>query len=156
VQLVHACFTLCWSGSSEVHVVIAECHNTVLCSFDPSSPRITAHDIHEWIIAVLRIPEHKVQMIQIGDIKRHVYIKLADTESVTALLRDTEDQAKYKYPPGELSIVNIAQAGLGTKRIRIANVPPDVSNGTLWATLAPYSKIVDIQTSGGLKLIDIS
>jgi hypothetical protein len=41
--------------------------------------------------------------------------------------------------------VNITLAGLGTKRVRIANLPPDVSNDTLRATLAPYGKIVDIQ-----------
>jgi hypothetical protein len=123
---------------------MAERHNTV-CFFDLSSPRITAYDIHEWIFAVLRIPEHTAKMIQIDGIKRHVYIKLADTESVLALLRDTAGQAQYKYPSGELSIVNITLAGLGTKRVRIANLAPEVSNDTPRATLAPYGKIVDIQ-----------
>jgi hypothetical protein len=41
--------------------------------------------------------------------------------------------------------VNITVAGLGTKRVRIANQPPEVSNDTLRATLAPYDKIVGIQ-----------
>jgi len=59
-----------------------------------SSPRITAYDIHEWLFAVLLIPEHTVQMIEIDCIKRHVYIKLADTESELALLRDTAVQAE--------------------------------------------------------------
>ena len=45
---------------------MAERHNIVVCSFDPSSPRITAHDIHEWIQATLRLPEQKVTMIQRG------------------------------------------------------------------------------------------
>ena len=36
-------------------------------------------------------------------------------------------------------------ASLGTKRIRIANLPQEVSNETLRATLAPFGKIVDIQ-----------
>jgi hypothetical protein len=124
---------------------MAERHNTVVCSFDLSSPRITAYDIHEWIFTVLRIPEHTVKLIQIDGINRHVYIKLADTELVLALLQDTAGQAAYKYPSGELSIVNITLAGLGTKRIRITNLPPEVSNDTLRATLAPYGKIVDIQ-----------
>jgi hypothetical protein len=124
---------------------MAERHNTVVCSFDLSNPRITAYDIHEWIFAVLRIPEHTVKLIQIDGIKRHVYIKLADIESVLALLRDTAGQAEYKYPSDELSVVNITVAGLGTKRVRIANLSPEVSNDTLPATLAPYAKIVDIQ-----------
>jgi hypothetical protein len=53
---------------------MAERHNTVVCSFDISSPPITTYDIHEWIYASLRIPEQNVQMIQIDGIKRQVYI----------------------------------------------------------------------------------
>ena len=119
--------------------------HTVVCSFDLASPRITAHDIHKWIFAVLRITEHSVQMIQIDGIKRHVYIKLADADSVHAVLQDTAGQAQYKYPTGEVSIVHIALAGLGTKRIRVANLPPEASNDTLKAALAPYGKIMNIQ-----------
>jgi hypothetical protein len=134
---------------------MAERHNTVVCSFDLSSPRITSYDIHEWIFAVLRIPEHTIKMIQVDGIKRQVYIKLADTESVLALLRDTAGQAEYKYPSGDLSIVNTALAGLGTKRIRIANLPPEVSNDTLRATLAPYGKIWIFRTSDGREHTDM-
>jgi len=123
---------------------MAERHNKMVCSFDPSGPRITAYDIHERIFAVLRFPKNKVQMIQIDGIKRHVYIKLVDSKCVFPLLRNTGGQAEYKYPPGELSIVNIALTGLSTKRIRIANLPPE-ANDTFWATLAPYGKIMDIQ-----------
>jgi hypothetical protein len=124
---------------------MAERHNTVVCAFDPTSPRITAHDIHEWIFAVLQIPEHSVHMIQIDGIKRHVYIKLEDQDTVQALLRDTAGQAEYKHPTGEMSIVQIALAGLGTKRIRVANLPPEASNESLKAALAPYGKIMNIQ-----------
>ena len=124
---------------------MVERYNTVVYSFDLASPRITANDIHEWIFAVLRIPEHSVQMIQIDGINRHVYIKLADADSVYALLRDTAGQAEYKYPTGDMSIVHIALAGNGTKRIRVANLPSEASNDTLKAALAPYGKIMDIQ-----------
>ena len=72
---------------------MAERHNTVVCTFDPSSPRIMAHDIHEWIYATLRLPEQKVTMIQIDGIKRQVFIKLLDNESVHALLSETGVQA---------------------------------------------------------------
>jgi hypothetical protein len=51
---------------------MAERHNTVVCSFDLANPWITAHDIHEWIFAVLQNPEHSVQMIQIDGIKRRM------------------------------------------------------------------------------------
>jgi len=57
---------------------MAERHNKIVCTFDTTSPRITACDIHEWIHQVLRIPEHTVSMIQTDGTKRHVYIKLID------------------------------------------------------------------------------
>jgi hypothetical protein len=104
---------------------MAERHNTVVCTFDPTSPRITAFDIREWIHEALRIPEHTVSMIQIDGIKRQVYIKLIDKECVLSLLRSTNGQAEYKHHTGELSIVNIAVVGMGTKRVRIANLPPE-------------------------------
>jgi hypothetical protein len=53
---------------------LAERRNLV-CSFDPSIPRITPYVIREWTFASLRVPEHKVTMIQIDDIMRVVYIK---------------------------------------------------------------------------------
>jgi hypothetical protein len=74
---------------------MAERQNTIVCSFDPASPRITAYDIHEWIHDTLRIPEKIVNMNQIDGPKRQVYIKLAYQEYVQALIRDTRGIAEY-------------------------------------------------------------
>jgi len=41
---------------------------------------------------------------------------------VHALLRDTSGRAEYKYPNGELSIVDVDMSGLGTTRTRVANL----------------------------------
>jgi hypothetical protein len=60
-------------------------NNSVLFNFDPASPRITAHEIHEWLHAERRIQEQKVQMIQIDGIKRQVYVKLTDKEYMLSL-----------------------------------------------------------------------
>jgi len=124
---------------------MAERHNTLVCSFDPASPRITAYDIHEWIYVSLRLPERKVALIQLDDIKRQVYMKMVDGDCVLAILRDTGGQAEYKYRKGELSIVSLAMAGMGTNRIRVANLPPEVPNETLQETLAQFEKVLDVQ-----------
>ena len=42
--------------------------NTIVFRLDLASPRITAHDIHEWLHEETRIQEQKVQMIQIDGI----------------------------------------------------------------------------------------
>jgi hypothetical protein len=54
--------------------------NTIVFTFDPASPRITAHDIHEWLHAEIRIQEQRVQMIQTDGIKRQVYVNLTDKD----------------------------------------------------------------------------
>jgi hypothetical protein len=116
---------------------MTERQNTVVCSFDLSSPKITAYEIHDWILAAMRIPEHKILIIQIDGIKRQVYIKLTDNDCALALLRRTGGQAEYTYSTGELSMVHIAMAGMGTKRKRVEGLPQEVSNETLSASLDP-------------------
>jgi hypothetical protein len=117
-------------------------HNTVVCSFDPSSPRITEYEIHEWIHAAFWVQESKVRMIPNGGIKRDNFIKFVDKEYVNALFRDMPGRAEYKYPNRERSIVNIEVAGMGTKHTRVANLPPEVSM-TLYESLASFGKVLN-------------
>ena len=76
--------------------------NTLVCSFDPASPRINAWDIHEWIHEALQIPEQDVQLIQIDGTRRQVFIKLPTSEHVIKIVRDTNGCVEYKYPSGEI------------------------------------------------------
>jgi len=101
--------------------MMAERLNTIVCTFDPASPKITAFDIHEWIHNTLRIPEQNVTMIQIDGNKRQVFIKLSNNDCVQSMLKDTNGEEKYKHQGGEVSTVGIAVAGLGMKRVMVAN-----------------------------------
>jgi hypothetical protein len=83
-------------------------------------------------------------MIQIDGIKRQVFIKFVDKESVHAMLRDTAGMAEYKYPNGEIFGVTIDIAEMGTKRVRVANLPPEVPNDTLMEYLAPFGKVLNL------------
>jgi len=123
---------------------MAERLNTIVCAFDSTSPRITAYDIHEWIQQVLRIPKQTVSTIQIDGIKRQVYIKLIDNANVQDLLRETNGQAEYKHHNGVLSIVNIAVAGMGTKHVRIANLPPEVKEHAIRTALTPSGTVLTV------------
>jgi hypothetical protein len=75
---------------------MAERQYTVVCTFEPASPKITTYDIRECIHDTLRIPEKTVDMIQIDGPKRKVYIKMTDPQCVQVLLRDTCGQAEYR------------------------------------------------------------
>jgi len=96
---------------------MAERLNTIVCTFELASLKINAFEIHEWIHHTLRIPEQDVTMIQVDGIRRQVFIKLVNNDSVQKILKDTNGEAKYKHHSGEVSTVGIAVAGLGTKRV---------------------------------------
>jgi len=89
---------------------IAERRNTVVCTFDPITPKVTAYDIQEWIHDILWNPEKAVNMMQIDGLKQQVHIKLAYTQGVNAVLRDMCGQAEYGYSNEEMSTVIIAMA----------------------------------------------
>jgi len=83
-------------------------------------------------------------MIQIDGTKRQVYIKLIDNVYVQALLKETNRQAEYKHHNGVLLIVNIAMAGMGTKRVRIANLPPEVKEHAIRIALTPFGAVLTV------------
>jgi hypothetical protein len=64
-------------------------------------------------------------MIQIYGTKRHVYLKFMDDIFVQNLLQTTKGNAEYKHVTGEITIVRIQPAGVGMRRIRIDNLPPE-------------------------------
>ena len=79
--------------------------NTILCIFDPRSPRISAFDIHERIHDKLRLVEADVRMIQVDGPRRLVYIKFTNEDRVKAVLQDSHGQLEYMHYNGEISQV---------------------------------------------------
>jgi len=49
--------------------------NTLVCIFDPSSPTISAYNIHDCIHEALRLMEEDIQVIQVDGPRRRVFIK---------------------------------------------------------------------------------
>jgi len=100
--------------------------NTIVCGFDPRSPRVNAFRIHEWIYENLHIAEENIRMIQIDGTRRRVYIKFTDEECMNTILQNTEGQLEFRHDNGEISKVFIEIAGRETKKISIASLPPEV------------------------------
>jgi len=122
-----------------------ERQNTLVCTFDPQSPRISVYEIHEWIHERLDVAEATVLMIQIDGPKRQVFVHFVDLQYVHNVLQTTRGQSGYKHPNGEISPARIEMAGMGTKRVRIVNLPPEIDGRTVRAGLAHYGQIRDIQ-----------
>jgi hypothetical protein len=77
---------------------MGERRNTIVCTFDPGSTRTSALEIHEWIHAVLRIPEQKVNMIQTDGTKLQMYIKMTDIEGVQDVIQGRADKPNINIP----------------------------------------------------------
>ena len=57
----------------------------------------------------------------------------------------SEGKVEYRHTNGEILVVRISTAGMWARRIWIANLPPEVSDGVLQAVLSRYGEERDIQ-----------
>jgi len=83
-----------------------ERQNTIGCAFDPSIPRITAHQIHDWIYESLRLTESDIRMIQIDVPRRRVYMKFHSSDRPYSVLQATEGCVEFFHDNGGLSFVH--------------------------------------------------
>jgi len=84
-------------------------------------------------------------MIQIDVIKRQVYVKLTDKDYKFSIINSTRGHGENKHHTREIFPVEIAVAGMGYKKIRVTNLPPEVLDDTLRATLAPFGQVLNIK-----------
>ena len=123
---------------------MGERQNTIVCAFDMKSPRISAYKIHEWIYANLKLEDDDVLLVQIDGPQRHVYIKLRESDRLRQVLHMKGGQVEYRHN-GEILKVRVETAGLGTRRVRIANLPPEVPEEVIRTMMARYGEVKDVQ-----------
>jgi hypothetical protein len=115
-----------------------EPRNTLVCCFDPASPRLTAFDIHEWFHSQLQVSKHSISMILIDGIRRQVYIRFIALSFVRDILRATNGENVYKPETGEISPVRLLVAGMESKRVRLAILPPEVPSSNIRAAISQF------------------
>jgi len=84
-------------------------------------------------------------MIQIDGMKRHVFMKLVNDTYIQNILLCMNGSVEYSHTTGEISIVRLEVAGMGMRRIRLANLPPEVTESNIRAALASYGDTVSIK-----------
>jgi hypothetical protein len=85
--------------------------------------------------------KYVVAMMQIDGSKRQVYIKLREYQRMCDILVLTHGEGEFRHSSGELSKVRIEAAGLGTKRVRLANIPPEVPDNVIKMVLERYGEV---------------
>ena len=83
-------------------------------------------------------------MLQVDGPRKRVYIKVVSQEVMLEILNKSKGSVEFKHVSGEISRVKIEIAGLGTRKIRIANLAPEMSNAIVGAALPPYGVIQSI------------
>ena len=129
---------------SETLSNMGERQNTTLCAFDLKSPRVSAYEIHEWIYEQLKLEDNEVLMVQIDSSQRHVYTKLCDSNRLQ-VLHLTGGQAEYRHINGEISMVRVETAGLGTRRFRIANLTPEMPEEVIRTIMTRFGEVKYVQ-----------
>jgi cellulase/cellobiase CelA1 len=71
-------------------------------------------------------------------------MKFTEHRLVTEILQSTNGTSEYKHGSGEISQVRLEAAGMGTRRVRITNLPPEMSSSTIRTALTPYGAIQSI------------
>jgi hypothetical protein len=79
-------------------------------------------------------------MIQIDGHRCKVYIKFSSTTRMQQVLKETQGGLEYQHDNDEISQIRIELAGMGLKKVRIANLPPEVPDRTVRDTLAQYEE----------------
>jgi hypothetical protein len=84
-------------------------------------------------------------MIQIDGPRRRVYIKFTDEECMNKILQNTKGQLVFRHDNGEFSKVFIEIVGMGTKKIRIASLPPEIKENVIRACMSRYGEVKSIR-----------
>jgi hypothetical protein len=84
-------------------------------------------------------------MIQIYRVRRQLYITFSDITYVHDILSATNGETIYKHATGEISPVRLLIAGMGQKRVRQANLPPEIPHSNIRAAMTQFENVHDIK-----------
>jgi len=86
-----------------------------------------------------------VLLIQIDGTRRQIFIKFTDFSSLQDMLTKTNGPTVYKQESGEICTVRIEIAGMVTRRVGLANLPPQLSYNTIRTALDQYGEVQSIK-----------
>lgn len=118
--------------------------NTIKCTFQREHQKPLAAEIHDWIKSTLKVNETDIDAIQLDGAKASVFIKFTDNVKYESFIKSHLGEQRFEHRDGTVSTVNIAEAELGYKIIRVLNLPLEVTNQTITSHLSKYGKVINI------------
>jgi hypothetical protein len=131
--------------ATAVVLTMCESRKTLVCYFNPANHLISTFEIREWVYSQLEVTKYSVLMIQKDGTRRHVFIKLTASTFVRDILHTKNGTIEYKHTTGKISPVRLEIVGMYTRRIHLANLPPELPGSAIRTALAPYGDIQSIQ-----------
>ena len=71
-------------------------------------------------------------------------MKFTSEDRVKEVLEDTNEQLEYRHDNGKLSQICVELADMGSKKFRIAGLPPEVKKLAIKECLSKYGEIKSI------------
>jgi len=93
----------------------------------------------------MRLAEEDIRAIQVDGPRRRVYIKFTKEDRMKDVLQGTNGLLEFRHDNGEISQVRIEHAGMGTRKVRVAGLPPEVKEHSIKECLSNYGDIVSIR-----------
>jgi hypothetical protein len=82
------------------------------------------------------------------------------------IIHSTKGQLEYRHETGEISLVRINMAGMRLRRVRVANLPPEVPDRVLTDIMSKYgdvknmseeqwSRMYRFPVSNGIRILEL-
>ena len=92
----------------------------------------------------MRLQDSEVVMAQVDGPRRHVYIKFRYYYGMQETIMSTNGHGEFRHTNGVISKVRIEAAGLGIRRVRIENIPPEVPDRAVRMRLNRYGEVKEV------------
>lgn len=121
--------------------------NTALFVFETDGPNVTSLGVQRWMRDELKLRPGDVIGIQREFATRRIFIKFKDGELCDKIVKINEGKLKYTCEDGTEINVEVSQAGLGYREIKVFNLPFEMPATKVASALAPYGKVIKVQCS---------
>lgn len=118
--------------------------NTICLNFPGQASKPSYLDIHHWITNVFGLTTDQVECLQVDMLKASVYVKMVSKVQFEGILRTFEGGVTLTSRGGETYHVEVVDASMSYRTVRVFNLPLEAPNSLISTTLGKYGKVHEI------------